>query len=93
MPNVFGVKNVNDFMEFKKILELSDFQFDKISEFYRFPSGRWDIKMEDGPLIKLSEKKISDALNLVNKIINNKEFENSNIVDLRIEDNVIITNE
>jgi len=93
LPFVFGKVDYNNFVNFKNIVDKSDFDYENINLIYYFPNNRWDIKTRDNILIKLPEKDYYNALNFANKIINNKMFKNSKIIDLRISNNLIISNE
>ena len=48
-----------------------------------FSSNRWDILTYDDILIKLPQDNMLKSLNLAFKIINNNDFENKNLIDLR----------
>ena len=93
LPYVFGKIKIKDFIELKKIIAKSKFNFEEISELYFFPSGRWDIKNNKGILIKLPEKNLLKSLNLAYQFIINETFINDKVIDLRIYNNVISTNE
>ena len=93
LPYVFGKIKIKDFIEFKKIIAKSKFNFEEISELYFFPSGRWDVKSKKGILIKLPETNLLKALNLAHQITTNEIFKNDKIIDLRIYNHVISTNE
>ena len=93
LPYVFGKIKIKDFIELKKIIAKSKFNFEEISELYFFPSGRWDIKNNKGILIKLPETNLLKALNLAYHITINEIFKNDKVIDLRIYNRVISTNE
>ena len=93
LPFVFTKNNYNDFIDLKKIIDQSDFQFYEIDSFYYFPSKRWDFKTNDGTLIKLPEKNLLNALQLVNKIKSNKKIGDNKIIDLRISNHIITAND
>ncbi len=93
LPYVFGKIKIKDFIELKKIIAKSKFNFEEISELYFFPSGRWDIKNNEGILIKLPETNLLKALNLAYHITINEIFKNDKVIDLRIHNYVISTNE
>tara|TARA_B100000959_G_scaffold70990_1_gene75255 strand:- start:1252 stop:1941 length:690 start_codon:yes stop_codon:yes gene_type:complete len=93
LPYVFGKIKIEEFIKFKKIVVNSKFNFEEISELYFFPSGRWDIKTNKGILIKLPQKNLLKLLNLSHDLIANENFKNNKVIDLRIYNSVISTNE
>ena len=93
LPYVFGKIKIKDFIELKKIIAKSKFNFEEITELYFFPSGRWDIQNNKGILIKLPETNLLKALNLAYHITINEIFRNDKVIDLRIYNHVISTNE
>ena len=93
LPFVFSKSNYKDFVSLKKIIDSSAFRFEEINSFYYFPNKRWDLKTNDGLLIKLPEKNILESLQLANMIKLNKQFKNDKIIDLRIPSRIIVSNE
>ena len=93
LPFVYSKSNYIDFIKLKKIIDQSDFQFQQIESFYYFPSNRWDIKTKDGFLIKLPEKNLEESLKLAELVKSDKEINNKKIIDLRIINNIILSNE
>ena len=93
LPYVFGKIKIENFTNLKKIITESKFNFEEISELYFFPSGRWNIKSNKGILIKLPETNLLKALNLAYHITINEIFKNDKVIDLRIYNRVISTNE
>ena len=92
LPIVFGKFTAEKFINFKKIINNSDLSYDNIKEIFFYPSGRIDIKNQDNILIKFPIKKLEESLKIAYQIINNKNFSN-NIIDLRIPNQVILSNE
>ena len=93
LPFVYSKSNYIDFIKLKKIIDESEFQFEQIESFYYFPSNRWDIKTKDGFLIKLPEKNIEESLKFAALIKINEEFKDKKIIDLRISNNIVLSNE
>jgi len=90
LPYIFGEFNSRAFLNFKKNITKSKFNFTEFKTLYFFPSNRWDILTNDGILIKLPEDNLLELLNLAYKIISSDDFKNKNIIDLRIDNQLII---
>ena len=93
LPFVYSKSNYINFIKLKEIIDESEFQFEQIESFYYFPSNRWDIKTKDGFLIKLPEKNIEESLKFAVLIKINEEFKDKKIIDLRISNNIVLSNE
>jgi len=92
LPIVFGKFTAEKFINFKKIIYQSDLNYNNIQEIFFYPSGRIDIKNQNNVLIKFPIDKLDESLKIANQIINNKNF-NNNVIDLRIPNQVILSNE
>ena len=92
LPFVFGNFEPENFLEFKSIILQTDFKYNNIKNFYYFPSGRWDIEMISGVLIKLPISGIKESLNLSIGLLDDTEFKNIKILDIR-QKNQIVTND
>ncbi len=92
LPFVFGNFEPENFLEFKSIILQTDFKYNNIKNFYYFPSGRWDIEMISGVLIKLPISGIKESLNLSIGLLDDTEFRNIKILDIR-QKNQIVTND
>ncbi len=90
LPFVFGNFETEKFLEFKKIILQTNFKYNNIKNFYFFPSGRWDIEMISGVLIKLPVKGIKESLNLSIDLLDDKEFSNVKILDIRQKNQIVI---
>ena len=90
LPNIFGEFNSENFLNFKKNIVVSKFNFNELKTLYFFPSNRWDILTHDDILIKLPQDDISKSLNLAYKIINSNDFKNKKLIDLRVNNHLIM---
>ena len=90
LPFIFGNFESEKFLEFKKIILQTDFKYNNIKNFYYFPSGRWDIEMISGVLIKLPVTGIKDSLNLSVDLLDDIEFSNIKILDIRQKNQIVI---
>ena len=90
LPFIFGNFEIEKFLEFKNIILQTDFKYNNIKNFYYFPSGRWDIEMISGVLIKLPITGINESLNLSIDLLEDKEFSNIKILDIRQKNQIVI---
>ena len=92
LPMVFGKFTAEKFVSFKKIISKSGLEYNNIKEIFFYPSGRIDIKNKDNVIIKFPIQNLEAALSVANKLLNNKNFK-YNIIDLRISNQLILSNE
>ena len=90
LPNIFGKNVENYFADFLKKLEENNFPYKEIKNYYYFEVGRWNLQLSDDRIIKLPYSKIISAIKKSIQLLNDKEFKNYNIIDLRIHDKIIV---
>ena len=90
LPYIFGKFNLEDFLFFKKNIKRSNFVFTDFKTLYFFPSSRWDILTYDDTLIKLPQDNLFESLNYAYAIINDNNFKNKKLIDLRMKTHLII---
>ncbi len=90
LPYIFGKPEVFEFLKFKKILDSANISYDQIKSFYYFKSQRWDIKLKNETIIKLSKTNTKQSLN--NAIIFLKENSRKEIkvLDARVKNQLIL---
>ena len=92
LPIVYGKFTPTQFLKFNKIIKNIDLDQNSINEIFFYPSGRVDIKTRNNLIIKLPLENVKEAIIIVNKIINSKNY-NNNIIDLRVPNQLILSNE
>lgn len=90
LPYVFGDLNISEFLEFKKNIDDSNFEFQQILNLYYYKSKRWDIETSRGYLIKLPRENISEVLNLFIRLSKEKNFNDKRTFDFRQKDQIIL---
>tara|TARA_B100000424_G_C22921108_1_gene490088 strand:- start:374 stop:1042 length:669 start_codon:yes stop_codon:yes gene_type:complete len=90
LPFIFGDVDVIEFLKLKNVIDNSSFNYDDIKNLYYFKSKRWDIETKNSLIIKLPSEKLEKSFQIISKIFYNKEFNNSNIIDLRQNNQVIL---
>ena len=92
LPNIFGNFSKKDFISFFNIIKNSKFNYSEIKDIFFFKSGRWDIRTKFGILVKLPKNEMGIALDKAINLIKNPEV-NYKVIDLRIANQVILSNE
>ena len=90
LPFIFGKPNINEFLNFKKKIDKSNFLYEQIEEFYFFPSKRWDLKLKTNILLKLPKNFKQETLNNLNKFLKNYDGEKFTLIDARIGNQIIL---
>ena len=70
LPFIFGELNIKNFLFIKKIIDHSKLDYKEVQNLFFFPSGRWDIELTSGVLIKLPITNTKKSLDLLINLIN-----------------------
>ena len=92
LPYIFGKPEIQEVLKFKQIVDQSKFSFDEIESLYFFPSKRWDIKLKNNILLKLSNNSTMASLDYAYEFLKDNNVGKFTTIDIRI-DNQIILNE
>ena len=90
LPFIFGKPEINEFLNFKRLIDESKFSYDQIKNLYFFPSKRWDVELNNRIILKLSKNDIKDSLNQAFEFFNNNNFKEIKLIDARIKNQIII---
>ena len=90
LPSIFGKEAEKDFINFFNQLENNNFSTKQVKNFYYFQIGRWDLELLNNQIIKFPASKIPEAIQQSVELLARKDFENYNIIDLRIPGKIIV---
>ena len=90
LPSIFGEGAKNHFIYFFSQLENNNFPIKDVKKFYFFQIGRWDLQLVNDKIIKFPHNNIEDAIKKSIELLDRKDFENYNIIDLRIDGKIIV---
>ncbi len=93
LPHVFGNFKINDFLKLQKILVNNGINLNNFNKYYYFKSNRWDIENKNNVILKLPSVNIENSLNIYKSLISSKNIETVKLIDLRIPNKIITTNE
>jgi len=89
LPDLYGKDAEYHFNDFQKLLISNNFNLDTVVSYYFFQINRWDLIINKEKIIKFPSKNLPEAIKVVNKLLNNKDFDNYSVIDLRINNKVI----
>ena len=90
LPYIFGSPETEEFLKFKKKIDKSKLSYEKIKNFYFYPSKRWDIELNNEIIIKLSDLNVINTLNNSYEFLKDENFRDIKIIDARIKNQIII---
>ena len=91
-PKVFGKFKIKEFLNLYNILNNQKLDMDNIEQYYFFKNKRWDLVFSNGLTLKLPSKNIVKSIKIFKKLLNNDNLTNTKIIDLRVIDQIIMTN-
>ena len=89
VPTVLGSDNFSEVFRVINLLKLSKFEYKKVEKIIFFKSGRFDINLNNGVIIKFPIKYTKEIINYSHNLLNRKKFARSKIIDLRIKNKII----
>ena len=89
LPIVSGSENIDNIFKVVNLLRLSKLDYGKINKIILFKSGRFDINLESELLIRFPIKYTEEIINHSNRLLNDKKFINSKVIDLRLKNRII----
>tara|TARA_Y100001958_G_C21158601_1_gene493032 strand:+ start:221 stop:889 length:669 start_codon:yes stop_codon:yes gene_type:complete len=92
IPYIFGNLKIKQFFRLKETINETNLNYKDIKNLFYFSSGRWDIELNSGILLKLPKEQLKDSIELCLNLLNTKEFVNVKMIDVR-QNNQVITNE
>ena len=90
LPFIFGKPRIDEFIKFTNIIEESKLSLNQVKNLYFFPSKRWDLKLKNNLILKLSKKHTKLSLDQALEIINDDNFNDIKVVDARIINQIIL---
>ena len=90
LPTVLGNPSLKDFFLINDEILKSSIKLTDIKKLYFFPSKRWDLELNSGILIKLPMSNPINSLNKYFEIKSLPQFNDIEIFDMRVENQIII---
>ena len=89
---IYGKFEVKEFLNLYNILNSQQLKTNEIDYYYYFKNRRWDLVFSNGLILKLPAKNKKDSIKIFKELINNDKLTNTKIIDLRVRNQIIMTN-
>ena len=90
IPQIFGNFEIQNFFDLKDKIDNSRFDYNIIKKLFFFKSGRWDIEIENGILIKLPKDSLKASLQLASDILSDDNHKKFKLIDLRQKKQIVL---
>ena len=90
IPTIVGEFDNKNFTKLKKAADESKFDFFSIKKLFFHKSGRWDLELNSGTLVKLPRMGVLDSLEFLTLFLNKNKERKINIIDLRQKNQIIL---
>ena len=90
LPFIFGDFKNKNFFDLKKAIDETNFEYNKIKNLFFYKSGRWDIEINNGLLIKLPKDGIKESLELLIIFLDQNKKKKIKELDLRQKNQIIL---
>ena len=92
LPSVFGDFQIDEYINLIKKLKKYEIDIGKIKRYYYFKNKRWDLLFSNNLTLMLPSEKDEESIKIYKKLLDNNDLMNIKIVDLRVSNQIILTN-
>ncbi len=89
---VFGEFEIKEFLNLYNILNNEQLEIGNIEQYYYFKNRRWDLVFSNDLVLKLPSINIRDSIKIYKQLMDNDNLTNTKIIDLRVFNQIIMTN-
>ena len=92
LPSVFGDFQIDEFINLIKKLKKHEIDIENIKRYYYYKNKRWDLLFFNNLTLRLPSKRVEESIKIYKKLLDNNDLMNIKIVDLRVSNQIILTN-
>ena len=92
LASVYGDFQIDEYLSLIQVLKKYAIDIENIKAYYYFKNKRWDILFSNNISLMLPAKKVEDSIKIYKKLLENNNLINVKIVDLRVSNQIILTN-
>ncbi len=92
IPLVFGEFTIEEFINLQNILNENEMDVQNIEKYFYYKNKRWDLLFSNKLTLMLPSQNLAKSIKIYKKLLDSDNLINKKIVDLRITNQIIITN-
>ncbi len=92
IPLVFGEFTIKQFQDLQYTLNNNQVDVQNIKKFFYYKNRRWDLLFSNNLTLMLPPKNIDKSIKIYKKLLENGNLINKQIIDLRVVNQIILTN-
>ena len=92
LPSVFGDFQINEYINLIKKLKKNEIDLANIKRYYYYKNKRWDLLFSNNLTLMLPSKRDEESIKVFKKLLDNNDLMNIKIIDLRVSNQIILTN-
>ena len=92
LPSVFGDFQIDEYINLIKKLKKNEIDLANIKRYYYYKNKRWDLLFSNNLTLMLPSKRDEESIKIYKKLLDNNDLMNIKIIDLRVSNQIILTN-
>ena len=92
IPSVFGEFRIEEYIDLQNILSENEVDVQKIKKYFYYKNKRWDLLFSNKLTLMLPSQNVAKSIKIYKKLLDSDNLINKKIIDLRITNQIILTN-
>ena len=92
LASVYGDFQIDEYLSLIKLLKKYVIDIGNVKAYYYYKNKRWDILFSNNVSLMLPTKKVEESIKIYKKLLENHNLINTKIIDLRVSNQIILTN-
>ena len=92
IPSVFGEFRIEEYIDLQNILSENEVDVQNIKKYFYYKNKRWDLLFSNKLTLMLPSQNVAKSIKIYKKLLDSDNLINKKIIDLRITNQIILTN-
>ena len=91
IPLVFGEFKIEEYIDLQNILIENEVDVQNIKKYFYYKNKRWDLLFSSKLTLMLPSENVAKSIKIYNKLLDSDNLINKKIIDLRVTNQIILT--